>query len=114
MKAKLIATALGALLLSGSSLALAEEWRMRDNHRSERHLRHDRGHDRGWSHHDRRDWGRDHRHYRGNGHHYGRGHSKPYWHHKYRHYHHHHHHYGHWRPYGYHGDGVTIIFRGSF
>jgi hypothetical protein len=109
MKAKLIATALGALLLTGSTLALAEEWRMRDTHRSERHLRHDRGHDRGWSDHDRRDWGRDHKHYRG----HGRGHWKPYWHHKYRH-HDHYRPYGHWRPYGYDHDGVTIIFRGSF
>jgi hypothetical protein len=107
MKAKVIATALGAVLLSGSTLALADEWRMRETDRPGRYLR-----DRDWSDHDRRDWGRDHKKYRGHGHH-AYGHSKPYWHHKYQH-HHHHDHYSYWSPYGYERDGVTIIFRGSF
>ncbi|HWQ37159.1 MAG TPA: hypothetical protein VNM24_00915 [Burkholderiales bacterium] len=109
---KLVASALGAILLTGSTLALAGDWKSRSVERWDERPRHERS----WSDHGRHDWERDYRNPRGHGYYRGRGHWKPYWHHHYRHHHHHfhHHHYGYWRPYGYDSDGVTIIFRGTF
>lgn len=107
---KLLASALGAILLAGSTLALAGDWKSRSVERWDERPRHERS----WSDRSRHDWDRDYRHPRGHGYR-GRGHWKPYWHHHYRHHHHHfHHHYGYWRPYRYDSDGVTIIFRGTF
>lgn len=105
MNTKLVASAVGAVFLAGSTLAVAEDWNSRNVERWGERSRHERS----WSDHDRRDWGHDRRHSRDYGQYHGRGHYKPYWHHQYR-----HHHHGYWRPHGYDRDGVTIIFRGSF
>jgi hypothetical protein len=104
MNTKLVASAVGAVLLAGSTLAVAGDWNSRNAEQWGERSRHERS----WSGHDR-DWGDDRRHSRGHGHYRGHGHWKPYWHHHYR-----HHHHGYWRPHGYDRDGVTIIFRGSF
>jgi len=111
MNSKFIAGAVGALMLLGSGLVLAERGAIeRSVHRVHA--------ERDWRYHERRDWDRerdwrDHGRHGGPKHHRkhdrGHGHYKPYW-------HHHRHHYGHggWRHHGYDHDGVTIIFRGSF
>jgi len=105
MNTKLVASAVGAVLLAGSTLAVAGDWNSRNVERWGERSRPERS----WSDHDRRDWGHDRRHSRDYGQYRGRGHYKPYWHHHYR-----HHHHGYWQPHGYDRDGVTIIFRGRF
>lgn len=121
MKTKLIASALGALLISGSTVAMAESWK----ERTVRSFGDNPRHERSWSGHDRRDWGHS-RHYRHDrGHPRWHGQHRPHYRHHYR--HHYGHHYGHyyrhhgghgyhsqWSPYRYDRDGVTIIFRGQF
>jgi hypothetical protein len=115
MNRKLLASALGVLMLAGSGMALADG-RPGGIERSFNQVHGDRGwrpDQRGG---DRQrgggDWGRGHRDSRGHGPHYGyrhyhgHGHYKRYWHQRP--------HHGGWRPHGYDRDGVTIIFRGSF
>ena len=103
MKSKLVAAAIGASIMAGSTLALADEWK---TGRSSGHGHHDRGKS-DYGRHDRDDRG----HHRGHQHHH-----KSSWHH---HYHSHHyvyypHYYGCREPHAYERDGLTIIFRGSF
>jgi hypothetical protein len=114
MKTKLVAAAIGAIVLTGSTLALAGDWSARNVEKWGDSSRHERS----WSEPDRRDWDRDQQHFG------GYGHAKPYWHHHYQHHHHHKwkpkrhyyaaHHYGYSPPYRYDRDEVIIIFRGSF
>ncbi len=84
MKTKLVASTVGAIFLTGSTLALAHDWNTGHTTSSSNYQHH---------------------------HHHGHHHQKLHWHHQH-HYHHHRHHHGHWSPYRH--DGVTIIYRGSF
>ena len=104
MKSSVIISALGALLLGSSAIALADDWR--GGH--DRGPNHQPRNERNWSDHDRRDWGWSHFDRRHQGH--------PRWHGDYRPYYPYHHHghgyYGRIAPHGYHREGVTIILRG--
>lgn len=123
MKTKLISATLGALLLTGSTIALADrdnnhrgDFRGRDHAvdvrggHDERNFRNTHGSRDDWGRHDwgRRDWGR-HPHYR--------PYAKPQWH-GYRHPHwdrgYRHGYYQNYAPHRYYDrDGVTIIFRST-
>lgn len=119
MNRKLMASALGALMMAGSGAVLAESWSSGAIERSARQVHGERG----WHDSDRRDWDREDRDWRGDGHHRGHGHYRGHkhyrghghykrdWHHHYRHDRYRH---GGWQPHHYDRDGVTIIFRGSF
>jgi hypothetical protein len=88
-----MASAIGAILMAGSTFAFADDWEARQVVTSSRYVHHDGGHD------------SDHAQcsYRGHVH----SHVRPYVA-----YHHHHHRY--WRPYHHPHSGLTIIYRGSF
>lgn len=105
MNNKLIGAAAGVLLLAGSGLALADDWKDRGRHYG--------GHERHWK---ERNWNHPGGH---------RGHSKHWRKHQHHHHYHHYprwhrprHQYGHpgkyrsWGPHYRHDDGVTIIFKG--
>jgi hypothetical protein len=99
MNAKLFASALGAVLLTGSPLVFAGDSYSKSD---------------GWD-----EGARYEQHWAGHGHrHYaGCGHWKSDWHRHYHHSHHHHHHHryhhGYRWPHAHHRDGTTIVFRSS-
>ena len=93
MNAKMVASAIGAFLMAGSTFAFADDWKGRQVVTSSHHVHHDGGHDSGDEHCD----------YRGHVHTHGRPFVV-----------HHHHQHRYWRPYHHPHSGLTIIYRGSF
>jgi hypothetical protein len=117
MNRKLVASALGALMLGTSGMVLADGWNAGAIERAARQTHGDHG----WRGSDRHDWERGHREWRGHGHHPGQGHYRGHKHYRghghykrHNHYRHDHYRHGGWKPHHYDRDGVTIIFRGSF